>query len=59
MEEVKREAYSSDVSDEEWMFVVPYLTLMTEDATQREHKLREVFNGARWLARAGASWLRG
>ena len=36
--------------------MAPYLTLMREDAPQREHPLREVFNGLRWLARAGASW---
>jgi transposase len=44
------------VSDEEWALVAPYLTLMTEDAPQREHSLREVFNGVRWLVRTGASW---
>lgn len=51
-----RKAYPSDVSDDEWAFVAPYLTLMTEDAPQREHPLREVFNGLRWLIRAGAPW---
>lgn len=51
-----RKAYPSDVSDDEWAFVAPYLTLMTEDAPQREHSLREVFNGLRWLARTGAQW---
>ncbi len=56
MESLEREAYPSDVSDEEWEFVVPYLTLMSEDAPQREHSLGEVFNGARWAARAGSSW---
>jgi transposase len=39
-----RKPYPSDVSDEEWDFVAPYLTLMSEDAPQREHDLREVFN---------------
>jgi transposase len=29
---------------------------MREDAPQREHSLREVFYGARWIVRAGASW---
>lgn len=29
---------------------------MTEDAPQREHSLREVFNGLRWIVRAGATW---
>ena len=51
-----RKPYPSDVTDEEWAFVAPYLTLMTEDAPQREHPLREVFNGLRWLVRAGATW---
>ena len=51
-----RKPYPSDVSDEEWAFVAPYLTLMREDAPQREHPLREVFNGLRWLVRAGATW---
>ncbi len=47
-------AYPSDVSDEEWAFVAPYLTLMREDATQRDYPLQAVFNALRWLARAGA-----
>lgn len=51
-----RKAYPSDVSDDEWEFVAPYLTLMTQQAPQREYPLREVFNGLRWMARAGAPW---
>jgi transposase len=53
---MERRAYPSDVSDDEWAFVAPYLTLMTEDAPQREHSLRDVFNGLRWIVRAGAPW---
>jgi transposase len=53
---MKRTPYPSDVSDDEWSFVAPYLTLMTEDAPQREHDLREVFNGLRWIVRTGAQW---
>ncbi len=34
----------------------PYLTLMTEDAPQREHDLRQVFNGLRWIVRTAAQW---
>ncbi len=48
--------YPSDVSDEEWAFVAPYLTLMKEDAPQREHPLREVFNALRWMVRSGSPW---
>src|SRR5438128_9838242 len=51
-----RKSYPSDVGDEEWAFIAPYLCLMKEDAPQRQHSLREVFNALRWLARAGAPW---
>jgi transposase len=51
-----RKAYPSDVSDDEWAFVAPYLTLMREDAPQREHSLREVFNGLRYIVRMGMQW---
>ena len=51
-----RKPYPSDVSDEEWEFILPYLTLMKEDAPQREHDLREVFNALRWMVRSGAPW---
>jgi len=51
-----RNPYPSDVSDEEWAFVAPYLTLLPEDAGQRHYELREVFNGLRWMVRTGATW---
>jgi transposase len=51
-----RKPYPSDVSDEEWAFVAPYLTLMREDAPQRDHGLREVFNGLRYVVRSGVPW---
>jgi transposase len=56
METATRKPYPTDVSDEEWAFVAPYLTLMKEDAPQRVHPLREVFNGLRWFVKAGADW---
>ncbi len=51
-----RTSYPTDISDEEWAFVVPYLILLPEDAGQRTDSLREVFNGLRWITRAGAPW---
>ena len=48
--------YPSDVTDEEWALVAPYLTLMSEEAPRREHSLRAVFNGLRWIVRAGVPW---
>lgn len=52
----RRTGYPSDVSDEEWEFCVPYLTLMNEQAPQRKHSLRETFNALRWLVRSGSPW---
>ena len=51
-----RKPYPSDVSDDEWALVAPYLTLMPEDVGQREHALREVFNGLRYVIKTGAPW---
>jgi transposase len=51
-----RKAYPTDVSEDEWAFATPYLTLMSEDAPQRHHDLREVFNALCWVAHTGAPW---
>lgn len=56
MQPAREKSYPSDVSDEEWAFVAPYLALLPEEAPQRRHELREVFNALKWLARAGAPW---
>jgi transposase len=52
----ERASYPSDVSDEEWAFCAPYLTLMKADAPQRRHELRGIYNGLRWFVRAGCPW---
>lgn len=56
MPESTRKPYPSDVSDEEWALVAPYLALLPEESRQRRHSLREVFNAMRWMVRAGAPW---
>ncbi len=38
----KRRPSQGDVTDEEWGFVAPYLTLMKEDSPQRQYELREL-----------------
>jgi transposase len=48
--------YPSDVSDEEWAFVAPYLALVAPNSPQRTHDLREVFNALRYVVRTGAPW---
>jgi transposase len=54
--EKPRTSYSSDVSDAEWEFLAPYLTLMREDAPQRTHALRESFNALRYVVKTGCQW---
>jgi transposase len=53
---MERRPYPSDVSDEEWEFVAPYLSLLPQTAAQRRHDLREVFNAVRYIVRTGAPW---
>lgn len=56
MEDGQRKPYPTDVTDEEWAFVAPYLALIREDAPQRQHELREVFDGLRYIVKTGAQW---
>ena len=44
------------MTDDEWAYAAPYLTLLREDAHQRRHDLRAVFNAVRWVVRTGAHW---
>ena len=51
-----RKPYPSDVTDDEWDFVAPYLALIREDSPQHEHDLRETRNALRWIVPSGAPW---
>lgn len=44
------------MADEEWAFAASYLTLLCEDAGQREYALRDVFDALRWVVKTGAPW---
>jgi transposase len=46
--QLKYKPYPSDVSDEEWSFVAPYLALNRADGENRRHDVRAVFNALRW-----------
>jgi transposase len=48
--------YPCDVSDEEWEFCAPYLTLMNPEAPQRLYPLRALFNALRYIAKTGVQW---
>jgi len=51
-----RKSYPCDITDAEWEFIVPYLVLMREDAPQRTHPLRELFNALRYVIKTGCHW---
>src|SRR5258708_32292818 len=51
-----RGGYPSDVTDEEWALVLPYLLLCREDSPQRKYDLRTVFDAVRYVARTGGQW---
>jgi len=48
-----RKPYPSDVSDDERSLVVPYLTLITEAAPQRDYPIRELCNALPYVVRYG------
>src|SRR5580704_3740298 len=56
MDKRARSGYPSDVTDEEWAFVAPYLALCKEEAEQRDYPLRVVFNALRYIVRTGSQW---
>ena len=56
MSTARRPCYPSDVTDAEWEFLLPYLTLMREDAPQREHPLRDLFDAVRYVVKTGVQW---
>ena len=51
-----RKPHLSDVSNEEWALVAPCLTLLHEEAGQRDRSLREEFNGLRYIIKTGVTW---
>jgi transposase len=56
MGDAGRVGYPSDVTDEEWAFVLPHLLLCREDSPQRKYDVRTVFNAVRYVARTGGQW---
>ena len=51
-----RKPYPTDVTDDEWRFLAPYLMPVREDAPRRVHDPREVLNAVRYLVQSGGPW---
>ncbi len=56
MARAAKTGYLTDVSDEEWAFVLPYLLLSKVDSASREHDLRAIFNAVRYVVKGGNQW---
>ena len=56
MSEAARTGYLTDVTDEEWAFVLLYLLLSRIDSVARGHDLRAIFNAVRYIVRGGNQW---
>jgi transposase len=56
MSKSARTGYLTDVTDEEWAFVLPYLLLSRIDSSAREHDLRAIFNAVRYIVKGGNQW---
>lgn len=51
-----RRAYPSDLDDETYQFMLPYLLLSPLDAPQRKHAHRDVLDALAYVARSGVQW---
>lgn len=49
-------AYTSDISDEAWAVIAPYLTQKASTGRPRTVDLRRVFNALRYKNRTGCQW---
>ena len=51
-----REAYWTDLSDEEWNIIEPLVPAVKEGGRPADYSRREVVNGIRYLNRTGCAW---
>lgn len=54
--ERKTKRYPTDLTDEEWVKIEPFLPKPAKTGRRREVDLREVLNAIRYLARTGCGW---
>ena len=61
-----RRGYPSDVDDDTYLFLLPYLLLSRKETAQRKYPIRELLNALLWVALAHgqviteeAVWTRG
>ena len=52
----ERQAYPSDVTDEEWVILEPLVPEVKRGGRPAKYARREVINGIRYVLRTGCSW---
>jgi putative transposase len=51
-----RKRYPTDLSDEEWKYIEPYLPAPKGNGRPRTHDLREILNAVFYLLKSGCQW---
>ena len=51
-----RQAYQSDLSDEEWSFLEPLVPSPTATGRPKMHSAREILNAVFYIVRGGCAW---
>src|SRR5918996_2882479 len=54
----QRQAYTSDLTDEEWRFLEPLLPPAKAGGRPRKYPMREWLNGMQYVLRGGGAWRR-
>jgi putative transposase len=52
----KREGYPSDMTDEEWRLLEPWIPPAKPGGRPRKYAMREIVNAIRYVLRTGCSW---
>ena len=51
-----RRTYPTDLSDEEWSYIEPYLPTPKAPGRPRVHPLREILDAIFYIVRSGCAW---
>jgi putative transposase len=54
--EDRAKRYPTDLTDEEWLFIQPFLPPVPKRGRKPKTDLREVLDALRYLARTGGGW---
>lgn len=53
---MERKPYPTDLTDEQWVVIEPFLPPAKREGRPREHDLREIVNALLYITQAGCAW---